>query len=67
MSFLHYLRQECRLGPSYDQALGEGHALPLPSPVMVSPRLSLLLERVSYGAFFRLGVAKPGEEKMRAQ
>lgn len=48
-----------------DQALGAGHALPLPAPVMGSEDFSEFLEKVPYGAFFRLGVAKPGEEEMR--
>ncbi|MGL5514472.1 MAG: M20 metallopeptidase family protein [Sporomusa sp.] len=50
---------------SADQALGTGHVLPLPSPVMGSEDFSVFLEKVPYGAFFRLGVAKQGEEEMR--
>jgi len=50
---------------SADQALGAGHVLPLPSPVMGSEDFSVFLEKVPYGAFFRLGVAKQNEEEMR--
>lgn len=47
------------------QAVGEHCAVQLDRPVMGSEDFSCYLEKVPYGAFFRLGVAIPGEEEMR--
>ncbi|MGI6575225.1 MAG: M20 metallopeptidase family protein [bacterium] len=45
-----------------NMAVGEGHAEQLPGPVMGSEDFAVLLEYVPRGAFFRLGILKPGEE-----
>lgn len=48
-----------------DQALGEGHAVQLDRPVMGSEDFSCFLEKIPYGAFFRLGITPEGAEEMR--
>lgn len=48
-----------------ERALGEGKTKQLDRPVMGSEDFSCFLEKVPHGAFFRLGVATPGEEEMR--
>ncbi len=48
-----------------DQALGENHVIQLDRPVMGSEDFSCFLEKVPYGAFFRLGVKAKGAEEMR--
>jgi amidohydrolase len=45
-----------------NMALGEGHVEPLPGPVMGSEDFAVLLKHVKKGAFFRLGILRPGEE-----
>lgn len=44
------------------EALGEEYVEELPGPVMGSEDFSILLQQVPRGAFFRLGITKPGDE-----
>lgn len=44
-----------------DRALGPGNTVMLPIPAMSSEDFGIFLERVPRGAFFRLGIAVPGQ------
>ena len=48
-----------------NNVLGEGHVVELYRPAMGSEDFSIFINNVAHGAFFRLGVSNPGEEKMK--